>query len=667
MDRFVEYTSGSHDKRSKLPIVSTLTPPFDGMLVCKKYSKDEKIYHVIKAGEVSPEDKIGSVQKTFVEYFKNRGLKLRANEIMLSCYLSRFSIKILRNSSWLTKMYQDLVYFPASKVVAHPLSFSTLFQIRFFPYIIKQLVDYLVLEEWCRNNIDVNLIDQIDFYSIESLDHSLQKSHVLDELKESHFDSGENMFEDYYLALSQYWDTSSVNSQKMLLQSLFQTFAESPHDSYYNYQRMEFLGDCILKFIVSLVLFVSYSNDHTSTALKKSSLLSNAFFAQLGKHLQVEKFMNANPIYFGKNWCPPGFVVEKDDLDVMQDDLVTHQCISPKPIANAVNSLIGYILISSNISLVYEFLLKLIIHENDGIFKKLRTLNQLTKEFEGLVFDYPNIESIKNDICSVEKIIKYNFTNKNIISQALTYVSINGQIRLSRERLSFLGSSIVRFIVVFYLYLSHTYLKTKCLPPSIITLLRDSLLNSKSLGIISAKSSLLKCIQADLPIQKNLSHFMNCVENLEELTEIHEVPFLGLIKTPRINQDTTDTCPTIEVIHIPKVAADVLESIMGAVFVDSKCDLVLTAKIFLPFFKPYIRKIENFILEKYLKTFPIQPKMHFMENFSHYEKNFIEMENMRFKHIITDPNTSKQYAGIGFTQDEAFTASCYSLIKYRRK
>ncbi|KII69024.1 Endoribonuclease Dicer 1 [Thelohanellus kitauei] len=593
MDRFVEYTSGSHDKRSKLPIVSTLTPPFDGMLVCKKYSKDEKIYHVIKAGEVSPEDKIGSVQKTFVEYFKNRGLKLRANEIMLSCYLSRFSIKILRNSSWLTKMYQDLVYFPASKVVAHPLSFSTLFQIRFFPYIIKQLVDYLVLEEWCRNNIDVNLIDQIDFYSIESLDHSLQKSHVLDELKESHFDSGENMFEDYYLALSQYWDTSSVNSQKMLLQSLFQTFAESPHDSYYNYQRMEFLGDCILKFIVSLVLFVSYSNDHTSTALKKSSLLSNAFFAQLGKHLQVEKFMNANPIYFGKNWCPPGFVVEKDDLDVMQDDLVTHQCISPKPIANAVNSLIGYILISSNISLVYEFLLKLIIHENDGIFKKLRTLNQLTKEFEGLVFDYPNIESIKNDICSVEKIIKYNFTNKNIISQALTHIStINGQPLWSYERLEFLGDSIVGLIITLYLYSSHNQRKAKRISPSIITRLQNALVNNKILGIISAKSSLLKCMKLDLPhMQQALSNFMNCVENIEELTEIHEVPFLGLIKTPSVNQDAPDTCPTIEAIPIPKVAADVLESIMGAVFVDSKCDLVLTAKIFLPFFKPYIRKI----------------------------------------------------------------------------
>ncbi|KII72141.1 Endoribonuclease dcr-1 [Thelohanellus kitauei] len=624
MDKFVEFSLMSHEERSKLPPVSTLRPPYDDMSICKNYSQDELIYHVVKAGEVKPKDKMGNAPTTFVQYFKRRWSKeLSDGEIMLSCCYSSFRINFLRNVSQFKTKPSNLLYLPASGVVAHPVSFSTLFQLGIVPSILKRLVDFLAIEEWCQNHIDVCGIDQIDYRAIDSFIHQLQEFHISDEPEKAHFDPDEDMLEDFYLTLSLYWNNSAVNSQKILFQSVFQAFTRVSSNECCNYERMELLGDSFLKFIVSMVLFVSYPKDSEgSMTAKRSSMVSNAFFAQLGKQLKVEKVMNTKPINFGTNWCPPGFAVEKDDFNVMHDDVILYQYIPQKSIADVVESLVGCFLISSNISRVYEFLLKLNILENDDISKKLSTINQLTKEFEALVFDYPNIESIMNDICSVEKIIKYNFTNKNIIAQALTHISsINDQTQRSYERLEFLGDAIIGFIVVLYLYLSHDQWKTECLSPYIITHLQHALVNNKILGIISAKNSLLKCMQLkSFELHQALSHFMNCVENLEELTEIQEVPFLGLIKTPSLSQDVADTCPTIEVIPIPKPAGDLLESIIGAVFIDSNCDLVLTAKIFMPFFKSHIRKFINSIVEKYLTTFPIQPKMHFMENFSNYER-----------------------------------------------
>ncbi|KII63260.1 Endoribonuclease dcr-1 [Thelohanellus kitauei] len=658
MGRLVEFSSMSREERSKLPIVSTLTPPYNDMLVCKNYSDDYMIYHVIRAGEVNPKDTIENTPRTFAQYFKTKWSKeLSDDEIMLSCYLCNLNINFLGNLLKLKTKHSKLLYLPASGVVGHPLSFSTIFQLSLVPSIIKRLVDFLVIEEWCQDKVDVCGIEQVNYRAIDSFVHQRQECHASNEPEKIHFEGNEDMFEEYYLTLSLYWNNSAVSSQKILFQSVFQAFTRVTSNECCNYERMELLGDSFLKFIVSMVLFVSYPSDNEgSMTAKRNPMVSNEFFTRLGKQLQVEKVMNTKSINFGTNWCPPGFFVENDNFDGPHRDVILYQYIPEKSIADVVEALVGCFLISSNISRVYEFLLKLNILKNDDISKKLSTISQLLKGFEDLMFDYPDIESIMNDICSVENIIKYNFTNKNIVAQALTHISsINEQTQMSYERLEFLGDAIVGFIIVLYLYLSHDQWSTKCLSPHIITHLQHALVNNKILGIISAKNSLLKCIQLrSFHLHQALSHFMNCVENLEELSEIQEVPFLGLIKTLSTNQDGADICPTIEAIPIPKPAGDLLES-------------VLTAKIFMPFFKPYIRRILNMIVEKYLTTFPIQPKVHFMHHFSHYERNLIKMENREFKHIIIDPNTSRQYVGIGLNQEDAINASTYSFMKYRQE
>ena len=47
-----------------------------------------------------------------------------------------------------------------------------------------------------------------------------------------------------------------------------------------------------------------------------------------------------------------------------------------------------------------------------------------------------------------------------------------------------------------------------------------------------------------------------------------------------------------EVFHL-KIFADVLEALLGAVFIDSGCNLNMTKKVFMNFFKPYLYVFGN--------------------------------------------------------------------------
>jgi dsRNA-specific ribonuclease len=47
-----------------------------------------------------------------------------------------------------------------------------------------------------------------------------------------------------------------------------------------------------------------------------------------------------------------------------------------------------------------------------------------------------------------------------------------------------------------------------------------------------------------------------------------------------------------KVFHL-KIFDDVLEALLGAVFIDSGCDLNITKKVFINFFKPYLYILGN--------------------------------------------------------------------------
>lgn len=589
MGNFSLYTSMTLQTMASLPTVNSLEKSkMKGLLVAKNYLKDKRIYYVTNHDEVTSKSIITGTEKTYQSYFSNKYSKtLPDDETMLTCIqMSMGALNLLNNVvSFQTKSFTT-IHLPASCVIHVPLSMALIFKLRAIPSIIKRLIDFIIIEDWCKDKLEIDGINKVDSSALDSFVHKMSFSI-------STITTNQKTYSKFFDYVDQYWNDSSVSSPKILFKSVFQALTRVSSNECCNYERMENLGDGFLRFILTMVLYVSNPDSEEGfLSLIRGRVVSNRYFSQLGKKIGVEKVINSKITVFGSNWCPPCSVVKKENFDMTANEILMYQYIPEKSIADVVESLVGCCLISSNISRVYEFLLKLNIFNNENISENFNTIKKVKEAFANLNFEYTNVDRIANDIRSAENIIKYTFKNKKIIAQAITHISsIEDRRQQSYERLELLGDAVIGFLVTLYLYLSHEEWRFKCLSPFIMSHLNHALINNKLLAIISSKIGLFKCLQLrSYDLHSSITHCLNCIENIDESDNFQEIPFLGIIFNPRVETFDSHRAVTVEAVTVPKPLGDIFESVIGAVFVDSNCDLVMTAKVFMPLIEEKLSK-----------------------------------------------------------------------------
>ncbi|KAF0991037.1 hypothetical protein HZS_5115 [Henneguya salminicola] len=631
--------------------------------IVKNYSKDRKIYSVISTTDVTPFSLIPDINKSYIDYYEEKwNLKISHDDLMLKCWCFSQNFNMLQKVNRYQTRASGCIYVPSACVILHPFDISFIFKLKIFPSILKRMLDFLNVHEWCENKLNICYINNIDCDSIDSFVH--QPSNILHHIITSigtKPQSNFTIFENFYDILQNYWIQASNDSGEIMFKSVFQAFTRISSNECCNYERLEILGDRVLSLIITMILFAYYpDNTEGGLAHKRDQLISNKNFYNLGIKLGLEKVMNSKPTYFGKNWCPPCCKVNKELFEGRCEEIILYQNIPEKAIADVVESLVGCCLISSNIKQVYEFLKTLNIMNDITMSNTYHSFDILLESFKNLNFSYSKIDEIILDINCVEKIINYDFKNKNIIAQAITHSSaIIDRFQQSYERLEFIGDTIIGFLILLYLYLSHEEWKYNSLSPYVISHLQHALVNNKLLGIISAKNGFIKCLQCrSYDLHLALSRFMNSVESVEN-SNIVEIPFLGLICKPQKIHGSIKCSMSIETLPFPKPAGDLLESIIGAVFVDTGCNMVQTAKIFFPFFKEYI--------ENYLKIFPIHPKIYVLENHRNVIKNIIKIVPNKFQVILKQPDDDFEFIGIATNLEDAHTASCQCLMEYNHK
>ncbi|KAI3491274.1 hypothetical protein L1887_44366 [Cichorium endivia] len=147
----------------------------------------------------------------------------------------------------------------------------------------------------------------------------------------------------------------------------------------------------------------------------------------------------------------------------------------------------------------------------------------------------------------MEKIIGYKFKQKLLLQQAFTHPSYKDA--ESYERLEYVGDSILNFLVSkqqFFMYPN--------LPPGSLTALRAANVDTEKLARIAVKYNFHKYIRHENPkLSKQIQVFMRALE---------KYPFhsYGLIDAP-------------------KILADIVESTIGAIYVDSNSSIDTTWEV----------------------------------------------------------------------------------------
>ncbi|RMD42469.1 hypothetical protein DV735_g2680, partial [Chaetothyriales sp. CBS 134920] len=351
-----------------------------------------------------------------------------------------------------------------------------------------------------------------------------------------------------------------------------------------DYQRLEFIGDSLLKYWATIHMFCLHP-DMPENLLTNAChrLVNNARLQQATRDLGLDAYFSNTP-----------FSARKWSLE-QKPEFREPRVISSKTLADIIEALIGvayadfeHAPLNPNSQRIQRalglFLPSIPWRSPSTLIGKLKT--RAEAELAGCL-SIPN----NDQFTSVENILGYSFTNKATLLTALTHST--AQVGLETyERLEFLGDAIIDIIVKQRLW--HSPLE---LSEGQMTARHASLVNKDIFAYITTKLAVEKEINEvnvdphtkqvhlaekrrriclhdfmlklpDREFMERRERFMQRFEQIQERLD-HEL-------------STGQQFPWTELYHLnaPKWCSDILESIVGAVYIDSgasleTCEVVL--------------------------------------------------------------------------------------------
>ncbi|XP_076046340.1 endoribonuclease Dicer-like isoform X2 [Oratosquilla oratoria] len=352
----------------------------------------------------------------------------------------------------------------------------------------------------------------------------------------------------------------------------------------FDIERLEILGDSFLKFLCGERLFLESSSDHEGKLTQKRSFLvsnktlyAQAWLRGIPKLIQGTKFVADESSFLYGFQIKPMYeeqlleqkvpanrwrTVKIQDGKIVQDTMGyindkkhedcynpwTHQQIADKSTADVVEALIGVCLLTGGPKRAIKFLewIHLPIPE-----KKMMPHTALIQE------DPQSIANVKkmyeeSSFHQLEKILQYQFKEQSFLLQALTHPSYKkNRITESYQRLEFLGDAVLDYLIT-----GHIYSKFENYPPGKLTDLRCHLVNNETLAKVAVKHNL----------QEYLLHKSTSLKSAIDT-------FIKLIKSGETEFIWENEVDEVQAIELPKALSDIVESLIGAVYLDSEGEL----------------------------------------------------------------------------------------------
>ncbi|CEJ03174.1 hypothetical protein RMCBS344292_17162 [Rhizopus microsporus] len=302
----------------------------------------------------------------------------------------------------------------------------------------------------------------------------------------------------------------------------------------------EALSYAVLGFIFSTYLYIKYPNyNECQLTNTRSRVVKNSTLAQAGKNIRLYKYI-INQKMDRDAWQPPAFVsCYKKRKSIGFPYQTTRRSLSDSTIADVMEAILGAAFLSHCLDGALHTATKLLLP-----FDGLKTWSDMSELCSKIT--YGEKSSYDIDLAEFYQKIGYTFNNPILAEKALT--QRNCKISLQYERLEFLGDAVLDLFIAQYLYKKHP-----TAPPGELTGLRSMYVSNATLAFICIKMDMQKHIRHSSPeMAMNIAHYEN------QLRE-------NAMKEKNDNDFWLSLDP-------PKVLADVVESVIGAIFIDANCD-----------------------------------------------------------------------------------------------
>ncbi|KAL8969849.1 MAG: hypothetical protein Q9183_001799 [Haloplaca sp. 2 TL-2023] len=334
-----------------------------------------------------------------------------------------------------------------------------------------------------------------------------------------------------------------------------------------NYQRQEYLGDSVLKFLTSLTLVSEHLRWHEGIlSHAKDHIVSNASLAKAALSTGLDSFIQTKT-FTGSKWRP--FYVS----DLLECPAGEPRELSTKTLADVVEALIGAAFLGEGfdeaLNVLKVFLPRVpwasVRDRNDALFSAAEQIH----------LGYPS------HYAPLEDLIGYSFTLKSVLLEALTDSSFVGSnVSTSYERLEFLGDVCLDIIVS-----ATSFNRTPPIPTHGLHLIRTAVVNAHFLAFtcltlstsvprndVVRESKPSKISLSETFVHQHIWSFLrhaspairkaqqDCVKRYEEL----KTPILEALE-----HGARIPWALLTRLDAPKFFSDIIESVIGAIYIDS--------------------------------------------------------------------------------------------------
>jgi dsRNA-specific ribonuclease/ERCC4-related helicase len=336
-----------------------------------------------------------------------------------------------------------------------------------------------------------------------------------------------------------------------------------------DYNRLEYLGDCILKFCTEFQVVAQYLiYPEGFLSREKDRIVQNANLAGAALDVGLAKFVLTKS-FTGSKWRP----LYLSDLKTMQE--AGKREVSSKVLADVVESLIGAAYVDGGLQKGFICIQTLLPKEIwwahdaalDAILEESRPSNA-------------NLELL-------EKLVGHKFNRSSLLLEATTHASHHDKYSgMSYERLEFLGDAVLDLIVTPKLYAHQRKLRHWDLHR-----IHEALVNGYFLGFccmtFSGGQETFDIVDAsgargnppkEARPRTRTYHLYDFIRASGELPKAKDAS-IARLNTLR---DPIDTAlqsgrlypwPDLVALHPEKFFSDIVESILGALFLDTRGDL----------------------------------------------------------------------------------------------
>lgn len=336
-----------------------------------------------------------------------------------------------------------------------------------------------------------------------------------------------------------------------------------------NYQRLEFLGDSILKFFTSLAIMAQHLNWHEGILSgKKDHVVSNGNLSLSACQTGLPKYIR-NAQFTAKKWRPPYI------SDLLHNKSEATRAMSTKTLADVVEALIGAAYVDGGEEKTLACL---------AVFLPEVSWAPLSQHHRTLCDSYELDVKFPPNFAHVEQLINHSFRHKALLVEALTHPSHQGlNSTASYQRLEFLGDSILDNIVV-----RGAYEHQPPIPTPSLHLIRTALVNGSFLAflcltlsssharaeIVSESDDSFFTVQTS--VSQHLWQFMRHANSGVRMSQQACLARYSLLQGPineAIRRGKEYPWVLLAQLDAPKYFSDIIESLLGAIYIDTSGSL----------------------------------------------------------------------------------------------